>query len=118
MNLATTFIIIEALEKLSVKLTKRYNRINYGGCCMVAAHMAELLSNTEFISDVHILVDNMGDNQIKRQRSRNKRPQDWYLTFNHGVVSFKLDGLRYTWDSDQLFLWENDPEKSAYGTAT
>lgn len=91
----------ERLKELSSKLIDNHPFVDYGGCCVVAAHVAKHLSKHV---PVRVVVGNYDDADLDEIRP-NINPLDmreWEANgvgFEHVLVEFKENGRWYTFDS-------------------
>lgn len=107
------------------------NRVNYGGCCVYAAAVAERLQelglkHVECIASVDDWFDHVGAVEDARNNliadevyaEGENGPLDWGyagLSLHHIAVRFKHNGRWYTHDSDTVIHGRDTFGKNGYG---
>lgn len=95
--------LIHTLNKIAARTMKHHPEVDYGGCCVVAAHMGKVLQSNNV--SVRIRVLNSGDRiDIDKARRAHapKSKRGWEragLDFYHVVTEFRHNGESYIYDS-------------------
>ena len=100
--------LIEKLSKLAERTYKKHPKVDYGGCCVVAAHVAKYLSN-RFETRIVSLQSSWGFDGAKdldwlRENIDPLNPHDWEdngVDFHHVFVEFKYRGKWWAYDSTE-----------------
>ncbi len=116
--------LLNKLEKLSLEMTRKIKRINYGGCAVVAYAIA-----TRIGIKTKVKVSGYNANYYKTSLNKIEKTfkekydiddpnlDDWDdrgVDFNHVFIEFKYEGKSYYWDSDGLTDangWDCEGEK-------
>jgi len=111
--------LLDTLTALGDKIQRRYHYVNQGGCCIVAAAIANHLSD---IVPTRIVVLDRFDYDIKdiKQNNNNKKLSiNEYcrnrVFFNHVVVEFDYDGKQWTVDSTGVYITNQYYDVNRYG---
>jgi hypothetical protein len=97
--------IFEKLKTISNKANDQVDKINYGGCAVMAYLVGKQLEDMGI--EVEGIVPGTNPKQARMGVSRShKNDAFWWeqngINFNHVALRFKVGGKVYTYDTDQL----------------
>lgn len=111
---------VDLIKRIQKEFNNKYVDINYGGCCVFAAAMANTFRNlTPVIGESHLESSNEGYKKQKRFEAlirRNHRCSWYNLTANH--VMLDMDGYPFPFDSDGFYEYEELNDKITVETYT
>lgn len=106
-------VTLEAIDETGRSVFKKLPRINSGGCCVYAAHMAQALQSVGLGSKCRVsslFSDPRDLNKIRRFANPLGNWKEWRkqgVNFDHVLVEFELAGVRYYHDAENTTA-END----------
>lgn len=97
--------LLRRLRKLSKAITLHIDRVNWGGCAVVAGLAGKHLQAQGVMVEVVTSIGwgGMPAGKIRHRVSNTKDPQDWSnngLSRSHLAIRFRSGRRTYTWDSD------------------
>lgn len=93
------------LRVLAECIHKNVPSVNYGGCAVVAGHVAKALNGLGIEAEVITPSYGLAPASVRENVTRPHDPDEWRdagVAHQHLAVRFRLAGRVYTWDSNGL----------------
>lgn len=111
-------MLIRILDKLADETMANHDNVDFGGCCVVAAHVGHHLSRNNVPVKIRVLNTNDPIDIDKARKEHSPKDKwDWEnagLDFHHVVCEFRHNNRRYVYDTTDGVRLLKELKKQTY----